>query len=76
MLFCNSRASRLLCPWGDQPQTYQLSLTCGKTVGTTKQKVYETTTIARVKAAVSKARSAKKKASRKAVSGKAGHAKA
>jgi hypothetical protein len=37
-----------------------LSLTCGKTVGTAKHKVYEAITIARVKAAVSRARSAKK----------------
>jgi hypothetical protein len=41
-----------------------------------KRKNYKTTTIARAKASVLKYRSAKKKASREAVSGKAEHAKA
>ena len=40
------------------------------------QKFYKTTTIAHARAAVLKSRSAKKKASSEAVSGKAGHAKA
>jgi hypothetical protein len=41
-----------------------------------KRRVYKATTIPRAKAAASKARSAKKKASREAVSGKAEHAEA
>jgi hypothetical protein len=41
-----------------------------------KNRVYKTTTIARAKTAASTSPSAKKKASRKAASGKSGHEKA